>query len=176
MASSVQIRGLDLILSTMDTLNTTLVTDVDNVCKAAALDMNAIASQYIQGDAFDTGELLSKQQFVDEGNRSYSVINTARYAAYVEFGTGAQVQVSQDWQDIANEWRNKRTAPFSEFVKRIEEWCGRHGIDPKNAYVICVSILRNGLPARPFLQPAFDKIAPELIKDIQSLINKAMRP
>lgn len=176
-ASGVNIAGLDALLRTLNDLDETLREDVDFVCKAAAYDINADASRFIQGAAFDNGELLARQQVVEGSKpRTYEVVNTAPYAAYVHFGTGPQVRIPQGWQDVANEWRNVKGGTFDEFMERMKEWLPRHGISADMAYVVCISILTNGLEARPFLSTPFEKHSPRLIQDIKDLINDALTP
>jgi len=176
MAISIQIRGFDQLLATFDNLEEALVVDIDNACRAKVYDINADASTFIQGAALDNGELLQSQQVIeDPHNRSYSAVNTAPYAGYVHFGTGQKVEIPQGWQDVAAEWKGKKGGTFSEFVQRMREWLGRHGGNPDKAYIVCVSILTNGLEARPFLSVPFQKGVSELTKEVNDIVKSALR-
>lgn len=88
------------------------------------------------------------------------------YGAFQEFGTGARVQVPTELQDVASSLKGYSSGNFSDFLKSIEEWCQRKGIDKKAAWVIAVSILKRGLDPQPFFYPAYvnnkDKILPLL--------------
>lgn len=177
MARNVQIQGLGRLLATFEDLEEVLIVDIDDACRAKVYDINADASAFIQGAALDNGELLQSQQVIeDPQNRSYSAVNTAPYAGYVHFGTGQKVSIPQGWQDIAAEWKGKKGGTFAEFVQRIREWLSRHGRNPDSAYIVCVSILTNGLEARPFLSVPFEKGAAELTKEINDIVKSALRP
>lgn len=176
MAQSVQVRGLDVALARLGRLSDAVKEEVDDECKAAALEMNAEASDYISAHAADEGNLLMSQQVdLNYGPRSYLVYNSAPYAAYVEFGTGVKVRVNPEWVDIANDWRNRPSGTFSEFVIRIREWLARHGGDQANAEYICYLILKNGLEALPFMQTAYNKVKPLLIERVTKIIEDAVR-
>lgn len=175
MAGGVEIRGLGRVLATFDNLEQALIVDIDDACRAKVYDINAEASVFIQGAALDNGELLQSQQVIEEPqNRSYSAVNTAPYAGYVHFGTGKKVSIPQGWQDIAAEWKGRKGGTFSEFVQRIREWLSRHGENPDRAYIVCISILTNGLEARPFLSVPFEKGAKELTKEINDIVKDAL--
>ena len=176
MAQGIQISGLDTLLTSLGNLDEVLRVDIDDECRATAYDINGDASRIIQSDAVDTGELLSKQQVIEKPQeRSYEVVNTADYAGYVHFGTGPQVKIPTEWQEIAVEWKGRKGAPFSDFVAKIREWLIHHGGDPKFAYMTCIKILTNGLPARPFLSEPLEKHGPELIKRVNDLVKNAIR-
>lgn len=175
MAKSVKIKGLDDVLRKLDRLSEVLEEEVDMECRAAAYDINAEASKNIRDqEAIDTGELLSHQQVDDTRPREYFVFNDAFHAAFVEFGTGKQFEAQPEWKDIAAEWKGKQNGTFADFVSKLKEWCNRKGIDEKHAYPIAVSILNNGLKARPFMQPAVNLVGPKLIRRINKLIKEAI--
>lgn len=88
------------------------------------------------------------------------------YGAFQEFGTLGRVNVPTELASVASEFKGYKSGDFSEFLKSIEEWCGRKGIDSSAAYPIAVSILRKGLDPQPYFYPAYvankDKIIPLL--------------
>jgi hypothetical protein len=87
-------------------------------------------------------------------NRSFFFAN-APYAAYVEFGTGGGVSIPKGFEQMAAEFRGKKGGTFDDFVYAIRGWCQTHGIDPKLAYIIAVSILRKGLKPQPYFIPSY---------------------
>ena len=87
-------------------------------------------------------------------NVSFVFANTP-YAAFVEFGTGARVSIPKGFEKMASEFKGKKSGNFDSFLDAIRGWCQTHGIDPKLAYIIAVSILRKGLKPQPFLIPSY---------------------
>lgn len=175
MANNTQIVGIDRLLNTLGTLEEAIVEEVNLEFKATAYDINAAAATFIQGAAFDNGELLSRQQVIEHPQkRTYEIVNTAPYAAYVHFGTGRKVEVPDGWEDIANAWRDVKGGTFDDFKARIEEWLTRKGKDKNDAYVLCIAILTNGLEARPFLSTPFFVEAPKLVKRVEKIIKDAL--
>lgn len=173
----VEIKGLKELLDKLQGVEETLIEEVDLECKAAAYEINDEASKNIRDQGLiDTGELLSHQQVAERPQqREYEVFNDAFQAAFQEFGTGQQFSAHPDWVKIAAEWKGRKNGNFSQFLEKIKEWCKRKGIDERNAYVICRSILENGLRPRPFMQPAVEKVSPLLVQRVEALIKNALR-
>lgn len=176
MSDGVQIQGLDALIRKMQGLSQVVQDDVDTECELAAHEMNDEASRNIVSQGIvDNGELLSKQQVIDDkAHRSYTVQNTAFHAAFQEFGTGAKFVANPEWQQIAAEFKGVQNGTFDVFLIKIKEWCRRKGVDEKYAYPICIHILHDGLRARPFMQPAYEKVAPLLLERINNIINEAL--
>jgi hypothetical protein len=109
------------------------------------------------------------------GQGNAAVVATAKYAAYIEFGTRkfAAAYVSslpQDWAAYAATFKGPAGGTFKEFVKSLMAWGERTGkLDPKYAYVAALKILRDGIKQRPFLYPSVNKNTPQLIKDIKEI-------
>jgi HK97 gp10 family phage protein len=109
------------------------------------------------------------------GNGSASVTATAKYAAYIEFGTRkyATAYVSslpQDWATYAATFKGPSGGTFKEFVQTLMAWGERTGkLDPKYAYVTALKILRDGIKPQPFLYPSVIKNTPQLIQDIKDI-------
>lgn len=182
--SNIEVRGLPNILQAIYNLEDAVRDELDAECLAAAYEMNAEASENISNDTrgydggslVDNGELLAKQQVVeDRSAHEYLVVNTAFHAPFQEFGTGARFDAEPEFRAIAAQFKGIKNGNFSDFLAKIREWCVRKQIDPDNAWIICVSILRNGLRPRPFLQPAYYKVQPVLIKRLKTIISEAIR-
>lgn len=112
---------------------------------------------------------------IDNGLAAQVFVN-AVYAAYVEFGTGAKVDVPAELQDIAIKFKGKKGGSWQEFEQAMIGWVHRHGIDEKFVYIIMIQIIRDGLAPRPFFYPAYIKVRktlPELlIKGLTKLANQ----
>jgi HK97 gp10 family phage protein len=100
--------------------------------------------------AIDTGNLRNSIIVEMSADKSSAEIGpTAPYGIYVEFGT-----------------RHTSKMPPPE---ALEDWARKHGF--KSAWPICRAILkRGGLPARPFLSPAYFSIEPEFIERLKKIL------
>lgn len=170
---SLSIEGLKIAENKLDALREKFGVGVDEIVKAAAYDANDDAISAIQNHgAIDLGAgggLLSHQSVTNEGPRAYGVGNSSEHAPFVEWGIGRQAKVSDEWAAYARQYKGPYPGTWKEFEKNIQAWMNRHGIPLENTYVIMVKILENGLPARPFLYPAYVKAKARIIKDIKQL-------
>ena len=107
-------------------------------------------------------------------NRSFFFSN-APYAAFVEFGTGARVSIPKGFEQMAAEFRGKKGGNFDSFLDAIRGWCQTHGIDPKLAYIIAVSILRKGLKPKPFFIPSYLEGIQQYPKDLRKVLEVQTR-
>ena len=91
------------------------------------------------------------------GKLFYEVAVNVPYAAYVEFGTGAKVDVPAEMQEIANQYKGGQGGKFSDMIEALKDWCRKKGIPEEAVYPIAVKILKYGLEPQPFLYPAYRK-------------------
>lgn len=105
----------------------------------------------------------------------YKVTATAKYAPYVEFGTGGKVSVPSEYSEYAAKFKGKSGGTFKQMIDAIMLWVQRKGIsganDKSTAYLIARSILRKGIRPQPFLIPAFEQEKPKLIKRVKEIFN-----
>lgn len=104
------------------------------------------------------------------------------HGAFMEFGLAgtenvmSNLNIPEEMEEEARKFKGYKGGNFDEFVKNIEEWCGRKGIDQEFAHIIALNILNKGLAARPYFHPAYEKFKPEVIKlveqRVQELFNK----
>lgn len=149
-------------------------------------EVNASALK-IQSDAkkmapVNLGSLRNSIYLVEEnkgGNEYiYGVGSNARYAPYVEFGTGGKVSIPNGYQDYASQFRNKQGGKFKDMVLALTEWVLKKGIasgkqSKSVAYAIALNILRKGMRPQPFLIPAFETEKTKLIQRIEKIIKNA---
>lgn len=190
--AKISIEGLDPLLRKLKNLGDVVHKDVDDVIVAGAYQMNSEAQRNIQGNGLiNEGALLAGQQVIKGEGRGHSVTNTVYYSAFQEFGTGARVRVPNGWEQVAAEFKGKSNGNFDDFLESISNWVRLKGIDPgvKTAgtmgssrsvytnvvYAIALSIWKNGLRPRPFLVPAFNKVSPIIVQDVQDVINDALK-
>ena len=170
----IEAKGFDGLKKKFDTLSKEGKADVQSALNDWADRTASDAKSLVSSNSSDEGALLrSISPVYGQGNAS--VVATAKYAAYIEFGTRkfAASYVSslpQDWAAYANTFKGPSGGTFKEFVKSLMAWGERTGkLDPKYAYVAALKILREGIKQQPFLYPSVNKNTPQLIKDIKEI-------
>lgn len=159
------------------------------------------AKKNVAQNSSDEGNLLRsiapRYARMTQGKGTASVVASASYAAYIEFGTrkfaAAYVPSLPDyWQDIASKAKGKSgEGDFYDFVLAIAMWVKRKGIaarysvktqkrlkstkaDEKReleaAWAIAYKILKNGIRPRPFLYPAVNKYTPQVLDNIKQIL------
>lgn len=190
--AKITIKGLNELLKKIDRFDVALNKEVDRAIEEGANIMNSEAQRNIHENGLvNEGALLAGQQVVKGEGRGYSVTNTVYYSAFQEFGTGARVRVPNGWEQVAAEFKGKSNGNFDDFLESISNWVRLKGIDPgvrtgermgssrtgytNVVYAIALSIWKNGLRPRPFLVPAFNKVSPMILQDVQDVINDALK-
>ena len=97
--------------------------------------------------------------------RQYFV--NANYAAFLEFGTGARVEVPNELKEVAAQFRGPYPGTFDAGLESVKDWCRRNGIDEDAAFPIFMSILRRGIEPRPFIYPALKQEFITFRRDIE---------
>lgn len=170
---SVNVQGLDATLKKFDQLAKDTQEGVQAALNDWADRTATDAKQLVSAQSSDEGALLRSISPI-YGNGNASVVASAKYAAYIEFGTRkfAAAYVStlpQDWQAYAATFKGKTTGTFEQFLKSIMAWAGRKGIEEDKAYFIAKLIMINGIRPKPFIYPSVNKNLPLLIKDIKNI-------
>jgi hypothetical protein len=122
-----------------------------------------------------------------------SVYSDLHYAPYVEFGTGKKVfklknggVVDSKYRAYAAQFKGKGKGDYYDFLQAILLWVqrkklaqrtnattGRRSTSQKDllrtAETVAWHILKNGIPAQPFLIPAYEEEKPKLLKRIRNL-------
>jgi hypothetical protein len=122
-----------------------------------------------------------------------SVYSDLHYAPYVEFGTGKKVfklknggTVDSKYRAYAAQFKGKGKGDYYDFLQAILLWVqrkklaqrtnattGRRSTSQKDllrtAETVAWNILKNGVPAQPFLIPAYEEEKPKLLKRIRNL-------
>ena len=130
---------------------------IEGVVSGIAYNIQDNAKELAQAKkVWDLGGLVDSIKVEkQENNLTYRVTSYAPYSAYMEFGTGAKVQVPTEFKDIASKFRGKSKGSFQEGLNSIKIWCKHKNIDEKYAYIIFITILNEGIAPRPFMYPAF---------------------
>jgi HK97 gp10 family phage protein len=169
----IEVKGLDALIKKFDGL-------ANDFQEELQLELNQFADK-VAKDAknfapADEGKLRQSIS-AEYGQGNVTIKASARYAAYVEFGTRkfASDYVStlpDTWQQLANEFKGKSTigGGFKEFMESIMAWAKRKGIDDDKAYAIAKKIMIYGSKPHPFLYPAVNNNIDDLIKNIKNII------
>ena len=118
------------------------------------------------------------EQSVSQTKFMFSVGASAKYAPFIEFGTGGKVSIPTGYESYASQFKGKTGGTFKEMVLALTEWVQKKGIasgkqSKSAAYMIALSILRKGLRPQPFLIPAFEQERPKLKSRILNIIKNA---
>jgi phage gpG-like protein len=169
-----QVKGLDTLIKKMDKLAKDAKVEVQAELNAWADETATSAKMLVSANSSDEG-LLLRSISPRYGNGSASVVASAKYAAYIEFGTRkfAAAYVSSlpaDWQTYAATFKGKTGGTFEQFVLSIKAWAARKGItDKSHIYFIIKQIMRDGIPAKPFMYPSVNRTLPILKKNLRAI-------
>ncbi len=178
-AITVDIKGMSEALGKFDKYSKKVQTEIKDEVNASALAIQSNAKKLapvnlgmLRNSIYLTAE--SKGQFAF----MYSVGAGAKYAPYIEFGTGGKVSIPSGYESYASSFKTKTGGTFKEMVKALTMWVERKGIasgkqSKSAAYMIALSILRKGLRPQPFLIPAFEQEKPKLKLRIEKIIKNA---
>jgi len=173
MAFTVSLSGMKELEGKLDNLTIALKEGVSDEINASALKIQSDAKKLAP---VNFGQLRNSIALTKESELTYTVSANASYSAYVEFGTGPQVNVPADFQAYAQQFKGKSGGSFRDMVEALALWVKAKGIgNGKNqkglAYIIALKILRKGLRPQPFLIPAYEQEKPKLIQNINNLLN-----
>ena len=173
MAFAVSLGGMKELEGKLKNLTTALKVDVSDEINASALKIENQAKRLAP---VNFGQLRGSIAHSKDSELTYSVAANASYSAYVEFGTGPQVNVPADFKSYAQQFKGKSGGKFKDMVEALTLWVKRKGIgngknDKGLAYVIALSILRKGMRPQPFLVPAYEMEKPKLIQRLNKLLN-----
>ena len=173
MAFTVSLSGMKELEGKLNKLTTALEKDVSNEINATALNIENQAKKLAP---INLGQLRNSIALTKDSELTYTVAANASYSAYVEFGTGPQVNVPADFASYALQFKGKSSGKFKDMVEALTLWLKRKGIgngknDKGLAYVIALSILKKGMRPQPFLIPAYEMEKPKLIQRLNQLLN-----
>lgn len=161
------VKGLQKVLKNLQKFGAEAAVEVDKTTELIVKDI--VADAKINAPK-DMGKLAQSIYEVALGESNYKVVVGASYGAYVEFGTWIKVQVPSEMQEIASQFKNKKSGSFETGLRSIKDWCKNKGIDESAAYPIFISILNKGIQPQPYLYPAFVKGRKEYKKDLKKLL------
>lgn len=169
----VEVKGLDATIKKFEDLAKNTQEDVQAALNDFGDRVETMAKQLVSANSSDEGNLL-RSISKEYGNGYVTIKATARYAAYIEFGTrkfAAQYVSSlpPDWASYAATFKGSAGGTFEEFLASILAWAKRKGIDEEKANFIAKLIMINGIRPKPFLYPSVNAELPQLVQDIKAI-------
>jgi len=170
---TVKAEGIEAVMAKFKSYSVEAQADIQAAINDWADRTARDAKQLVSANSSNEGMLLNSIH-PDYGTGSASVVASAKYAAYIEFGTRKYAanyvgSLPGDWASYANTFKGRTGGSFKDMLLNIMQWCKSKGIDRKAAYPIAISILRNGIRPRPFLYPSVNKNLPLLMQDIKAI-------
>ena len=167
--------GFDKLFERFQTLEKNAKEGVKDEFNASALKIQRDAKRLAPVNFGNLRNSIVLSQTGDTNNFLFTVSAKAKYAPYVEFGTGGKVSVPNDYQSYAMQFKGQKNGTFKEMIAAIMLWVKRKGIgngnDKSTAYLIARSILQKGLRPQPFMIPAFEQEKKNLLKRVKDKIN-----
>jgi HK97 gp10 family phage protein len=114
----------------------------------------------------DQGLLIAEIVNKKESPLNWSVVSQADYSAFVEFGTRSKVQIPAGVEGS----RFSKSSSLSA-KEAIYAWCKRKGIEEKYWFPIYRQIMTRGSKPHPFFFKQLDVVAPELLRNIQNVLD-----
>lgn len=190
-AITVQVEGLERVQQKLNQLPAKLTKEIGNAIGFGVAKMVGLA----QKDApADEGILRAGITFRKVDALNYDYLSNALHSPFMEFGTGAKVNIPTGYEDYAAEFKGKKYGGgFDAFFLAILDWVHRKGIsgtysvkshrrtgskgtqfqeDYNVAFLIALKILKVGVTPHPFFFRQVDRVKPEISKNIKSILDR----
>lgn len=194
MANAITFRvvGLDQLLARLKGAPKKLVEEVSGELEAGADD---IAAGAIKDAPVDEGGIRRGISVARKNRTEFIVTSSARYSPFMEWGTKKRVSIPSSLTSYAAQFKGIKGGTKEQFLKAITSWVRRKGIRfdstvsfksgkrkgqrkkmtiKDTAYIIYLSILRNGVKPQPFFFKNLDKQAPMILKRVETVLNQTI--
>ena len=181
---------------------TTLMADVSKTIKEAERETKVALTTFAKNVEADAKRLApANEGFLRNSisgtvsGTTASVVASAGYAAYLEFGTRKfaakyVATLPADWKAYAATFKGPGGGTLDQFIQDIMQWVQQKGIGGLKtksgnvsqsvssldamqaaAYAIALNILQNGIKPHPYMYPSITKHTPALIDDIKKIFS-----
>jgi HK97 gp10 family phage protein len=183
-----KIEGADKVLLALQNIGKEKIALVDARLKAGA---QQIATEAKDNSPINVNSLRRMISVQDIARLEYAVVSQSKYSAYMEFGTKSKAVIPAGLESVAQQYQGKKGGTFKELLENILVWVRQKNIagtysvktrkrtgrrkdfdkqDLDVAYPIARSIAKYGVKPHPYFFPAFNKIKPDIIKDIRQIV------
>ena len=100
----VQIKNINKLTNDLRRLNKSIESKIDLVTKVSAQEIELRAKQKAPVDLGFLKNNIATEKVADS---DYKVVANASYSAYMEFGTGGEIEVPNEMQEIASQFIGK---------------------------------------------------------------------
>jgi len=182
--------GVDSLSNRLAGVSRELKEEVQAEVRGAAMEYVALAKRDCVSSGGNTGTLARSISYKKETPYSYLVSANTFYAPYVEFGTKRKFKPYPGTEEFAAQYKGlPKRGDWIDMLMSIYKWVQRKGIgatysvktrkkvrqtkDQKLqiAFAITMSILRNGVEAKPFFYKQIPIVRESLNKRIKSLLS-----
>lgn len=182
--------GIDSLSNRLAGVSRELKEEVQAEVRGAAMEYVALAKRDCVSSGGNTGTLARSISYKKETPYSYLVSANTFYAPYVEFGTKRKFKPYPGTEEFAAQYRGlPKRGDWIDMLMSIYKWVQRKGIgatysvktrkkvrqtkDQKLqiAFAITMSILRNGIEAKPFFYKQIPIVRESLNKRIKALLS-----
>jgi len=185
---SAKITGLEAVFARVEKASEAVRDRVPEELAAACLNIQQEAAYQAPRNL---GKLAQSIQVNQTNRLAPYVYSSAKYAPYIEWGTGGKVSVPAKYATYAMQFKGKGGGTLEEMLLAIMDWVKQKGLagtyniktqkrsgnksarqfeDAAVAYPIALSILRKGIRPQPFFFSAVENEKPRLIKRIKNLL------
>lgn len=141
---------------------------VNETLGAFANDVVRDAKMNVKGNGTsNNGGLINSIVFTQDKDFEVTIEARAYYAPFIEFGTRGFAEetvgsLPAEWKEIANQFKGEKRGSYAEMLESLEDWVVKKGLAtkkdaPQVARNVARKIFAKGIPAQPFLYPAFVK-------------------
>lgn len=164
--------GIDKVVSEIRKFGAEAEAKINAETQAIAFQIESDAKRLAPKNFGKLAQSISHEK-INESN--YKVTVNEFYGAYMEFGTGAKVNVPSEFADMANSFKGPTGRSFKDGLEAIKIWCRHKGIDEKAAYTIFAKILGAGVNPQPFLFPAWQKGKNNYKENLNKLLKRLQK-
>ena len=177
---TIDIKGMSETLSKFDKYGKKVQTEIKDEVGASALKIYSDAKKNAPVNLGTLRNTIFIESVSPAANKFMFTIGArAKYAPYIEFGTGGKVRIPAGYETYASQFKTKTGGTFKEMVLALMEWGLKKGYiesgkgAKQHAYFMALKMLKNGLRPRAFLIPAFEQERPKLKLRIEKTIKDA---
>jgi len=147
-------KGTDKVIAEIRKFGVEAEKKINQETEAIAFQIESDSKKLAPKNFGKLAQSISKEK-INPSN--YKITVNEFYGAYMEFGTGAKVNVPAEFADMAASFKGSTGKSFKDGLEAIKIWCRAKGIDEKAAYPIFAKILGAGVNPQPFLYPSWVK-------------------